>query len=110
MYGKTKFFLNTVFMLTKLTTSYYIFQPILVENLIVVDISPVGQSPNMLGLLNIFRAIRDLDIDPFVSVAEARKEAAVQLKETIKVRNKFYSTVKPLLTLAVPDAFGHNLL
>lgn len=61
-------------------------QPFMLESLVVVDISPIGDSPAMLDLPKLFITISALEIDPLSSVSEARKLAAAQLKERQVVR------------------------
>lgn len=70
----------------KITNVICLLQPFLLESLVVVDISPFGVSPAMRDLPKLFNIISSLEIDPFLSVSEARKLAATQLKDREVVR------------------------
>lgn len=61
------------------------WQPTMVQSMVVVDISPVSMSASMLKLPSLFQMIKGLEIDPYLSVTEARKTASAQLKEKHKL-------------------------
>ncbi|KAG8316208.1 hypothetical protein J6590_057405 [Homalodisca vitripennis] len=52
----------------------------------IVDISPVGQSPNMTGLSKLLKQIKNLDLNHDLTLSEARKQAAEKLSK-LKLHN-----------------------
>ncbi|XP_046682139.1 protein ABHD11-like isoform X1 [Homalodisca vitripennis] len=55
--------------------------PELVHSMAIVDISPVGQSPNMTGLSKLLKQIKNLDLNHDLTLSEARKQAAEKLSK-----------------------------
>uniref|UniRef100_A0A1B6G7H0 sn-1-specific diacylglycerol lipase ABHD11 n=1 Tax=Cuerna arida TaxID=1464854 RepID=A0A1B6G7H0_9HEMI len=53
--------------------------PEMVHSMAIVDISPVGESPNMMGLSKLLGQIKKLDLKEDLTLAEARKKATEKL-------------------------------
>ena len=58
-------------------------QPELVEKLVVVDISPIGTSPQLLNMVKYFDAMKSIRLQPNIPLSAARKHADQQLSSTI---------------------------
>lgn len=65
----------------------------MVQSMVVVDISPFHSSPNMFSFRKLFRTIKNLDIDPYLPVSEARALATAQLECEIDVSLKFKKNI-----------------
>lgn len=57
--------------------------PHLVDRLVIVDISPVGESPGMSHIPKLFDAMRSVKLEANISMSRARKEAEQQLRQKI---------------------------
>lgn len=57
--------------------------PELVEKLVVVDISPIGSTPNVRAMMNIFQAMRSVTLEGSVSLSKARKITDEQLANVV---------------------------
>lgn len=64
---------------------YLFLQPHLVDRLVIVDISPVGESPGMSHIPKLFDAMRSVSVEANISMSRARKEAEQQLRKKIIV-------------------------
>ncbi|XP_071447964.1 sn-1-specific diacylglycerol lipase ABHD11-like isoform X1 [Hetaerina americana] len=58
--------------------------PTLVENLVVVDISPVGNSPSLNVMKSYFEAMKNIKLEHNIPLSAARKAVDEQLRSTIK--------------------------
>lgn len=58
--------------------------PQLVEKLIVVDMSPVRTSPQLMEMEKIFRAMRNVNLDGSTTLTKARISAKDQLATAVK--------------------------
>lgn len=63
------------------------------DRLIIVDISPIGESPGMNHIPKLFDAMLSVKLEANISMSRARKEAELQLRQNIIVSFHVYLNV-----------------